>query len=170
MWNCFGSTRTSRGWTYSLKIIAYTDGSCMPNPGNGGWAVVLIHKYMQNNEPFVYMRKLSGYVNNTTNNIMEFTSIKEALLAIKDKTSDVVIHSDSQYAINTLNGNWKKLKKNLDLIAEIKKIISEFKSVDFVWVRGHDGDKYNEVCDKLAAKTIKEKLIVNEVINEREIK
>jgi ribonuclease HI len=123
------------------RITIYTDGSCSPNPGKGGWAYLALYK---NEEISVY-----GGDKYTTNNIMELTAVIEA---IKDFTEDKYFHiySDSLYVIKCAQGEWKKIK-NLELWNEYDKY-SKNKDILYTWVKGHNGDKYNEIVDKLAKK------------------
>lgn len=125
----------------SLKI--YTDGSCMPNPGQGGWAFIALDGD--------YQVELSGYEKYTTNNIMELTSVIEALRMYKhiDKFH---FYSDSQYVINCANGKWKKTK-NTELWKRFEKLAKN-KKIKWTWVKGHSGDKYNEIVDSLAKSEI----------------
>jgi ribonuclease HI len=118
----------------------YTDGSCTPNPGRGGWAYVIPRHGIEK----------SGYVADTTNNRMELMAIREALKDPTDPQGTVVIYTDSQLCIYTITGKWKS-KKNRDLILECRALIGDRK-VTFTWVRGHNGNKHNERCDFLANK------------------
>lgn len=115
----------------------YTDGSCNPNPGQGGWAYVIPSKGIEK----------SGSEPNTTNNRMEMKAIVEAIRASEGEPK-VRILSDSQLCIKTLTGEWRG-KKNLDLLAEAKALIGT-RRVVFQWVRGHNGNPHNERCDFLA--------------------
>lgn len=114
----------------------YTDGSCNPNPGKGGWAYVI---------PARGVEKF-GVEANTTNNRMEMRAIIEALKATE---GPVRIFSDSQLAIKVFNGSWRG-KKNLDLVVEAERLMVG-RRVTFQWVRGHNGDPGNERADYLAA-------------------
>jgi len=121
-------------------ITIYTDGSCIINPnGPGGWAICII----ENNIEFV----LSGNHDNTTNNRMELTAIVEALSCVK-KNTDCKIYTDSQLCINCATGKWKR-KANTDLW-ELYDKVSKDKNIIFEWVKGHSGNYYNEIVDKLA--------------------
>jgi ribonuclease HI len=120
--------------------IAYADGSCLGNPGPGGWGVVIVN-------PDGSTRTLSGANPSTTNNRMEITAAIEALRALAPGAT-VTLRSDSQYVIKTMTAGWKR-NENLDLWRQLdaegarRKVIWE-------WVRGHAGDKLNHLADQLA--------------------
>ena len=120
-----------------MALVIYTDGSCNPNPGAGGWAYVI---------PSLGIEK-SGAEPDTTNNRMELRAVIEALKASEGEPI-VKIFSDSRLAINTISGTWKG-KKNLDLIEEGRKLC-EGRKVFLRWVKAHNGNPHNERCDKLA--------------------
>ena len=122
-------------------IILHCDGSCIGNPGRGGWAVCLIEN--ENDIEFY----LSGNEKMTTNNRMELTAIIEAISSIKEG-SECKIYTDSQLCINCATGKWKR-KANLDLWKKYD-LTSSNKKISFIHVKGHSGDKYNEIVDKLA--------------------
>ena len=130
-------------------IEIYTDGSCIKNPGGpGGWAFCII----ENNIDFI----MSDGDSCTTNNRMELTAIIEALSSLISGT-ECTLYTDSQLCINCATGKWGR-KANLDLWKEYDKV-SKNKKISFTWVKGHSGDKYNEIVDKLAyteAKNLKE--------------
>ena len=87
-------------------FIVYTDGSCIPNPGSGGWA------YEIRNSMDEIIDSSSGFDKNTTNNRMELTAVIKSLQSDYIKSNSVVtIRSDSQLIINTMNKNWKKKRK-----------------------------------------------------------
>jgi ribonuclease HI len=125
------------------KVEIFTDGACSGNPGKGGWGVLL--RFGENE------KQLSGYSAETTNNRMEITACIEGLKALKEPC-DVTLFSDSQYVVNTINKGWKK-KANTDLWNDLQEQISKH-TVNFVWVRGHNGHSENEICDKLATGAI----------------
>ncbi len=123
-------------------MFLYTDGSCIiksDGTGYGGWAVCLI----ENNLEYY----LSGFEKNTTNNRMELKAIIEGLSLLKDNEK-CTIYTDSQLCINCAKGIWKK-KSNLDLWEQYKNV-SKNKNIEFIWVKSHSGDKYNEIVDKMA--------------------
>ena len=86
-------------------IDIYTDGSCLGNPGPGGWAAIIVEGGVK--------RDLSGGAPRTTNNRMELAAAIEGLEAVP-KNAAVTVHSDSQYLVKTMTLNWKR-KVNLDL-------------------------------------------------------
>lgn len=134
-------------------IEIYTDGSTFPNPGNGGWAYIL--KY----EDFIEESSAhcSGLV---TNNQMELEAIFRALLELKpeSKNHKIIIYSDSQWAINACKGTWN-ITKNVEKVKEVRSLIfKEGWDITWKWVKGHDGNEYNEKCDKLAFAAMKEEI------------
>ena len=117
----------------------YTDGSCLKNPGGkGGWAFVLLE-----NDEEIYG---SGSESSTTNNRMELVAVIEALKFVKNNNYN--IFSDSKLTINCAQNIWKR-KANLYLWQEYD-IVSKNKKIIWYWVRSHNGNKYNELVDKLA--------------------
>jgi ribonuclease HI len=130
--------------------VIYTDGSCMPNPGPGGWGFVVLP--FDSNDPNEW--HVSGGNDQTTNNRMELTAVIEALDFVKNKNS-YRIYSDSMYVIKCAQGIWAR-KKNIDLWRTYEKV-SKNKKIEWVWVKAHNGDKYNEIVDKLAKKEAKSK-------------
>jgi ribonuclease HI len=125
------------------KIIAYTDGSCLGNPGPGGWGYITILPDCE-----IWS---NGQSIETTNNIMEITAVLKVLEDFSF-VKYITIYTDSQYVINCATGKWQK-KKNLELWQTYDKL-SLGKSIIFKWVKGHNGDVYNELVDKLAKNKI----------------
>jgi ribonuclease HI len=131
--------------------IIFTDGSCLGNPGAGGWAFAM--SGAKNIEK-------SGGEKLTTNNRMELMAVISALSELKEGSS-VEIHTDSQYVKNGMETwikGWKKKGwksstgapvKNQDLWARLDELASKFK-IEWSWVRGHNGDEMNERVDFLA--------------------
>lgn len=122
-------------------IELYADGAAFPNPGGMGIGIVLVYKQ--------HVKEYGCHIGQGTNNIAELTAIKRGLELIKNKTIPVRIISDSKYALNVLNGSWQA-KKNILLIKEIQNMFKEFQKIEFKWVRGHSGIKYQERADSLA--------------------
>lgn len=126
------------------KLEIYTDGSCLGNPGPGGWGVIILDKKEVT---------LKGSDSHTTNNRMEMTAILNALAWIQEnvkdpQTQNITIYSDSNLLIQTLNQGWKR-KANTDLWAEIDKHRA-WLSIQWVWVKAHASNKYNNLVDKIA--------------------
>jgi len=119
----------------------YTDGSCLGNPGVGGWGAVIIY-------PDGREEELSGGEEATTNNRMEIQAIIKALSELLPGTS-VEVLSDSEYVVNSMTKGWKK-KANTDLWHELNNVISRLGDIKWTWVKAHDGNHYNEQADCLA--------------------
>ena len=121
----------------------YTDGSCSGNPGPGGWGAIVIDGV--NTSP------LSGGDPSTTNNRMEMLAVIEGLVSLP-AASQITIHSDSQYVINTMTKNWKR-NANVDLWDRMQALVDS-RSVTWEWVRGHNGHPLNEAADRLAVEAM----------------
>lgn len=133
-------------------LIIYTDGSCLGNPGPGGWAFVATDG--------INTAERSGGEVNTTNNRMELTAVIRALSAAR-RHSEVELHTDSQYVKNGMQSwikNWKsnnwrtrdrKPVKNKDLWIQLDELAGQIK-INWHWVKGHAGEEFNERCDELA--------------------
>ena len=153
----------------SEKVVIYTDGGAITNPGVGGYGVVLKYKG--------HRKELSGGFRLTTNNRMELLACIEGLRALKHK-SDVVVFSDSQYVVNGISQGWAKKWKakgwmrntkekaeNSDLWAQLLDLC-DCHNVEFQWVKGHNGTVENERCDTLATKAAKQNDLPADVIYE----
>ncbi|WGH24893.1 MAG: reverse transcriptase-like protein [Candidatus Shikimatogenerans bostrichidophilus] len=129
-------------------IIIYTDGSSHGNPGPGGISFILI--YISYN---IFLKKEYSYLfEYSTNNRMELYAIIFAIKKIKIKNYlYIYIYSDSKYIINIINNNYK-IKKNLDLWKEF--LIINKSKIKFNWIKGHNNNYYNEICNKLAQRSI----------------
>ena len=135
-------------------IKIYTDGSCLSNPGNGGWAAII----NINGE----VKKISGNEKNTTNNRMELMAPINALKYINSE-DPIEIFTDSKYVKNGITewintwvlNNWKTSNKedvkNKDLWIELYKL-NQSLNVKWNWVKAHAGDPLNEEVDMLAKK------------------
>jgi len=132
------------------NIVIYTDGSCLGNPGAGGWAAII----NRNGEESV----LGGGEANSTNNRMEMKAVIEALrwLSKNEHGENASIYSDSSLVINSIKKGWKR-KTNLDLWSEFDEVMSKLKNVnlDWNWVKGHADNKINQRVDELAVKESK---------------
>ncbi|MFO0670834.1 MAG: ribonuclease H [Polyangiaceae bacterium] len=127
--------------------IAYTDGACTGNPGPAGAGFIVI-------EPGGKIAEGFESLGIGTNNVAELTAILRAAEAIPRDAPEVVIHTDSKYAIGVLGQNWKA-KANQALIAQTKSVLAEHQHVRFVYVPGHAGVPLNERADELAREAIK---------------
>ena len=135
------------------KVNIYTDGACKGNPGRGGWGTILVYG--------AHEKELSGGEVMTTNNRMELMAVISGLEALREPC-EVTLTSDSTYVINSITKKWldgwekKNWVKsgntpvpNADLW---KRLIEAMKphTIEWGWVRGHNGHPYNERCDRLA--------------------
>ena len=137
------------------RVIIYTDGGCEPNPGTGGWGVVLRYKE--------HAKELSGGELDTTNNRMELTAAIEGLSALSRKCKVIVV-TDSEYVkrgITEWMPAWKRrgwvrkggVLKNLDLWQRLD-VLTQKHQIEWRWVKGHAGNELNERCDILAKEMI----------------
>lgn len=141
------------------KVTLYTDGACSGNPGVGGWGAILMYNGHE--------KRFSGAEDDTTNNRMEMTAVIEGLKKLKEDC-EVDVYSDSAYTVNGFtNGwiyNWEKngFKKadnkpvlNEDLWRTLLALTRKHK-VNFIKVKGHADNEYNNLCDKLATDAVKD--------------
>ena len=141
------------------KVDIYTDGACSGNPGKGGWGAILIYNGIE--------KEISGNAPETTNNRMELLAIINALRSLKENC-EVTLYSDSAYSLDPFNkgwiydwqkNNWKNSSKHevkntdlwLALLLETKK-----HKITWIKVKGHADNEYNNRCDAIARKAIKE--------------
>ena len=135
------------------KVQIYTDGACTGNPGKGGFGAVLIYNDVE--------KEISKGFRKTTNNRMELLAAVEALEILKEPC-EVDLYSDSKYLTDAINKGWleswvkngwrkadKKPVLNIDLWERLMHL-KDRHCVNFIWVKGHAGNKYNEICDALA--------------------
>ena len=133
-------------------IKIYTDGSCLKNPGNGGWAAIININSV--------IKKISGSVKDTTNNKMELMAPIKALQEVKRKEL-IEIYTDSQYVKlgitdwihKWIKNNWQTSKKepvkNKELWMELYELTKSYE-IKWIWVKAHAGNKLNEEVDLLA--------------------
>ncbi|MGH7916106.1 MAG: ribonuclease H family protein [Candidatus Binataceae bacterium] len=122
------------------RLFIYADGSCLGNPGPGGWGVIIT-------EATGVSASFSGGEPLTTNNRMEITAAIEGLLAIPPGPP-LTLRSDSLYLVNTMRLGWKR-RQNLDLWEKLDAAVAPHR-VSFEWVEGHAGHPLNEQADQLA--------------------
>ena len=133
-------------------IKIYTDGSCLKNPGNGGWAAII------NDDGDI--KRVSGSEKNTTNNRMELMAPLNALKGM-NPNKEIEIYTDSQYVKlgitdwihKWIKNNWQTSKKepvkNKDLWMELYDL-TKTHEIKWIWVKAHAGNKLNEEVDLLA--------------------
>jgi len=144
--------------TTAQHVVIYTDGACKGNPGPGGWGALMTTSDS--------VKELFGGELSTTNNRMEMTAVIEALAALK-RPCRVTLYVDSQYVLKGMTEwikGWKargwrtaakEPVKNVDLWQKLDLLVSgSGHHIEWVWVRGHDGDPGNERADVLANKGV----------------
>ena len=141
-----------------IEVSIYTDGACSGNPGPGGWGAVLFHGERR--------KEISGAESNTTNNRMELQAAIQALTILKQPCT-IKLYSDSAYLVNCFKQNWhigwqrngwKNSKgqpvENQDLWKELLRLMNVHQ-VEYVKVKGHSDNEWNNRCDELARAAIK---------------
>lgn len=138
-------------------IVVYTDGACSGNPGPGGWAWAVSPEGVPNG---------SGNETPSTNQRMELLAVLEALrsLGVGSEAGPVEVVSDSTYVVNCFRdrwwanwqrNGWKNSKKepvaNADLWKPLIELVNSG-TVSFRWVKGHSGDRMNDLVDQLAVR------------------
>ena len=135
------------------RVQIHTDGSCLDNPGPGGWAAIVQHIDGG-------VEELSGGEGHTTNNRMELTAAIKALLSLAGP-APVRLVTDSKYVRDGITSwihGWKRKNwvnsagdpvKNKDLWEQLDAAMQRH-DIEWDWVKGHAGDEFNERCDRLA--------------------
>jgi ribonuclease HI len=136
--------------TNNKELVIYTDGSSRGNPGPGGYGAILMYAGKS--------KELSGGYRRTTNNRMELLAVIAALEALNREGLKITIYSDSQYVVKAVKEGWLKKwiatnfsggKKNKDLWMRYHQLSLKH-NINFVWVKGHAENVYNNRCDVLA--------------------
>jgi ribonuclease HI len=135
-------------------VFIYTDGGARYNPGPGGYGIVQVYNGQR--------KELSGGFRLTTNNRMELMGCIVALRELEHRDRPVALFSDSSYVVNGISKGWAKgwrkrgwIKAdrqpaiNPDLWAQLLDLVDGLE-ITFNWVRGHNGNPFNERCDELA--------------------
>lgn len=133
------------------NLVCYTDGACRVATGDGGVGVVFT-----DGEKVVH--QFNKYFSNVTNNKMEIMAVIYALHAISTNFDSITVVSDSQYVLGCINKGWKR-KKNQNYWKLFDSVYEKAKSfcsdIKFMWTKGHDTDKFNNLADKLATEASK---------------
>jgi ribonuclease HI len=135
------------------KSGVFTDGSCEGNPGPGGWGFVWV-------EDDRIVADQSGVDPNTTNNRMELTALIAAYRTLPDDCA-ITVYSDSQLCVKTINEwaegwerrGWRRKSgpiANRELVQELYDLAKRHPNVKLVWIKAHDGSRWNEYADSLA--------------------
>lgn len=140
------------------QLVIFTDGGCDPNPGPGGYGVVLL---FQDQQGALHRKELSGGFRRTTNNRMELRACIEGLQALK-RPLPVVLYSDSKYVVDAITLGWARRwrdrgwyrnqedkAENVDLWGPLLELGDRYE-IEWRWVKGHAGIAENERCDQLA--------------------
>ena len=128
-----------------MNYTIYTDGAYSRQHDEGAFAYVILN--CENAE----IERNAYKITKETNNRAELKAIIAAFNRLPDDADEVYIDSDSQYALNTLSGQWQQ-KSNEDLFKVWRKVRAEHKNIKHItynWVKGHNGNVYNEICDQL---------------------
>lgn len=150
-----------------MKLVhAFTDGSCLGNPGPGGWAAILKFGVAE--------KVLTGGVSRTTNNRMEIMAALEALEALKEPCK-ITVFTDSRYLCDAVQKKWlvswqkngwktaaKKPVKNQDLWERLAPLLARHQ-VTFYWLEGHAGHPQNERADTLAREAASQKNLPDDI-------
>ena len=139
-------------------VDIYTDGACSGNPGVGGYCSILMYNGVE--------KVVSGSEDSTTNNRMELLAVIKGLEALRESCV-VKLYSDSRYVIDAFNEGWldswvangwktagKKEVKNIDLWQRLLEL-NKIHEVNFIKVKGHSDNEYNNKCDKIAVEEYK---------------
>ena len=132
------------------KVIVYTDGACLSNPGPMGIGFILCYNGHE--------IKVGRYIGEGTNNRAEIWAVIEALKSIKKKDVHVILHTDSQLVYGYLTQGWK-VKKNKELVEEMKRLCEEFARLEVVKVKGHADNAANNEVDRLARKAARKRIL-----------
>lgn len=123
---------------YDVQL--HVDGSCLGNPGPGGYCAILLCNGHE--------KVLTGKEGQTTNNRMELAAVVAGVKALKSKTVNLVIYTDSQYVAGQLAGN--RTRSNVALVTEMRRLVGQVASYRVEKVKAHAGHQLNERCDRTA--------------------
>jgi ribonuclease HI len=132
-------------------LTIYTDGACSNNPGPGGAGAVLLSNIQ---EPTATLSNYLG--DDCTNNVAEYTAIIQALEIWGQASQEVTIYTDSKLIVEQIYGRWKVKAPHLQsLHVRLADLLSNASSWSLIWVKGHVGNPFNEMADRLATDAIK---------------
>ena len=148
-------------YTQGPEDGVFTDGSAVPNPGQGGWGMVWV-------EAGEVRLQSHGHAPETTNNRMELTALIEAYKALPED-AQVTLHTDSRLCVDTITkwapnwerNGWKKKGgpiKNLELVQELLALFRVHPACTLEWIAAHSGNRWNEYADSLASAWRREEL------------
>ncbi len=153
-------------------IVVYTDGGSINNPGPGGYGIVI--------ENGGQRKELSGGFRHTTNNRMEMTAAIVALQSLRNCKKRILLYSDSSYLVNGIAKGWARKWRsrgwrkangeevlNVDLWLQLLDLLEDMQ-VSFNWVKGHDGNEYNERCDRLAVASARQSDLPADAVYEKQ--
>lgn len=145
------------------KVVIFTDGGALGNPGVGGYGVVMRFRIKDK----TYLKELKKGFRETTNNRMELLGVIDALKSMKDPSKEIELFSDSKYVVDAITKKWarswqskgwvksnKEKAKNIDLWEDFLSIEDSY-NVNYNWVKGHAGIAENERCDELAGEAMR---------------
>jgi ribonuclease HI len=160
-------------WDSIPEINLYSDGGAEPNPGKGGFGVIMSYKGIK--------KEFSQGFRLTTNNRMELMGVIHGLEQLKTK-SIVNVYSDSRYVVDGItkgwaekwkSNNWYRTKNeratNFDLWSRLLILISNQQEVNFNWIRGHVGHPENERCDELADIALNSEFLIEDTVYEENL-
>jgi ribonuclease HI len=141
------------------KAGVFTDGSCLGNPGPGGWGVVWVEDDRAREERH-------GFDAETTNNRMELAALIAAYRMLPEK-EEITVYSDSQLCVKTINEwaagwerrGWRRKSgpiANLELVQELYDLALAHPGAQLTWIKAHDGSRWNEYADALATTYLRE--------------
>src|SRR6185369_10534521 len=160
-------------WDELPEIDLYSDGGAEPNPGKGGFGIIMSYKGTK--------KEFSQGFRLTTNNRMELMGVIHGLERLKTK-SIVNVYSDSRYVVDGIkkgwaekwkSNNWYRTKTekaiNCDLWGRLLAVISTHQEVKFNWIRGHFGHSENERCDELAIMALNSDHLIEDTVYEENL-
>lgn len=127
-----------------MEYKIYTDGAYSQKNNEGAFAYVIL------NVEDAEVERKARVIKNETNNRAELKAIISAVHRLPSDATSVTVYSDSQYALKTLSGEWSHTN-NHDLFKVWMDVLGKKRSlkITYKWVKGHNGDVYNELCDQM---------------------